>query len=151
MSQKAREARRRVLEERGAYLTEANITSIKDKLTERLTPERRQRFRKETAHTITVAREVHLRNADDFARKHERVIHKLQEQGMNLTEIARRLTVDGYTSSRGGPWTDQTVRQVLKRLKPKPGGLTSEVLGSFPIVQKTIKTGQPSRMIGWKT
>jgi hypothetical protein len=151
MSRKAHEARQRAIDERGAYLTEVNIESIRTKLGERLTPARRERFRKETARAITLARATQQDNADAFAKKHERVIRKLQEQGMGLTEVARQLTADGHTSPRGGPWTPQTVRQVLKRLKPKTGRLSSEVLGNFPIVQKTIQTGKPSRMIGWKS
>lgn len=159
IKQKVQAARRRVAEERGAYFSDEVITSIKAKLAERMTPERRERFRQETKRAILMAHEVQQKQADDFAMKHEKIITLMQRQGIGLVVIAAKLTEAGYKSPRGGAWTDQTVRQVLKRIKnfaaakkigDKPRDLSSEVLISVPRAPTVVRTGNRPKIIRWE-
>lgn len=53
--------------------------------------------------------------ADRFARRFLPMVLAMQHHGMSLRAIALEMNDRGYTARCGGPWTDQTVRQVLKR------------------------------------
>ncbi len=50
-----RDARKRIIEERGSYLTPEGLENMKSKLHARLTPERRKRFAKETKEALKKA------------------------------------------------------------------------------------------------
>jgi hypothetical protein len=136
-------ARQKAIEERGAYFTKEVVDSIKAKLAERMTPERRERFSQETRVARAKANETRQRNADAFAKEHASVISKLQRDGLGLTEIATKMNEAGHTSRRGGPWTDQTVRQILKRLKKITiKDIRSEVVSDIEV--------KGPRFIGWR-
>lgn len=53
--------------------------------------------------------------ADRFARRFLPMVLAMQRHGLGLRAIAVEMNDRGYTARCGGPWTDQTVRQVLKR------------------------------------
>jgi hypothetical protein len=53
---------------------------------------------------------------------------------MGLRAMAAELNANGHTARHGGPWTDQTVRQLLKRRRHL---LDGEVFAARP------------RFIGW--
>ena len=151
--QKMTEAHRNAVVERGAYFTEAAMESIVEKLAERLTPERRRQFSNETKRSRQLAFEARRKKADAFARKHDKIIRQMVQLGMGATKIAVALTEAGHVSPRGGVWTAQTVRQVLKRIKNltfKPRGLSAEVLVNVPNVQKIVRTGHRPKIIRWE-
>jgi len=50
-----------------------------------------------------------------FVRRFLPLVIEMQKKGMGLRAIARALNAQGYTSRQGKTWTDQTVRQLLKR------------------------------------
>jgi hypothetical protein len=134
-------------------MTPEGKASIRAKLQARLTPQRRQQFAKETGWARSLANEVRKKSADEFAGKYVLIIKQMQKQGMGLTRIARILNQHGHSSPRGLRWTDQTVRQVLKRsnkIPPlNPRGISSEVFGR---TQTGKSTAVQSRMkiIGWR-
>lgn len=57
--------------------------------------------------------------ADEFANRAYQIIKGLQQQGLSLQAIARRLSADGQLTPRGPTktWTATTVRNVLKRVE----------------------------------
>jgi hypothetical protein len=67
--------------------------------------------------------------ADLFARRFLPMLLKMQQHGMGLREIAAEMNARGYTSRRDGPWTDQTIRQMLKR---RPHLIIAEVFNEPP-------------------
>jgi len=71
-----------------------------------------------TAHRACIAA------ADQFARRFLPLLLDMQKQGMGWRAMASEMNARGYTSRQGLPWTDQTVRQMLKRLHP---GIAAEV------------------------
>ena len=127
MKEKVAEARERIIQERGEYLTTEGKASKKAKMEEWLTPERRKEFAESTKEALVLAKKTQKNKADNFAKKHLPIIQKLKTQGLNLIEIANKLNEDGLTSRRGTSWTDQTVRQILKRLN-KPSRETIHIL-----------------------
>jgi recombinase len=137
----------------GAYVSDEGLASIREKLAERMTPERRRRFSDETKRSRQLAYESRRKKADAFARRHDRLIREMLRLGIGATKIAVALTEAGHVSPRGGAWTAQTVRQVLKRMKnwvmPKRD-LSSEVLVNVPIVQNVVRTGSRQKIIRWE-
>jgi|ERR1035437_519223 hypothetical protein len=122
-------------------MTEQGKESIRSKLEERLTPERREQFAKETIEARKKAEMVRKEAADDFAKKYGPMILDKQKMGYGLVEIAKQLNNEGHKSRRGAEWTDQTVRQILKRMpKQKP-----IVLVKPPIIVPQIR----KKWIGW--
>jgi hypothetical protein len=53
--------------------------------------------------------------ADLFARRFVPMLVMMQQRGMGLREMAAEMNARGYSSRQDGPWTDQTIRQMLKR------------------------------------
>jgi hypothetical protein len=153
IQQKVSEAHKRATEERGDYLTQSGKESIKTKLAERLTSDRRKKFAEDTEQARSLAEKARKNAADKFAQKYIPIIKQLQNRGMGLTEIAKHLNTEGHKSRRGGAWTDQTVRQVLKRTVAQPAvksrDLSSELLGKPKVIQQDIKIGTPKRILGW--
>jgi hypothetical protein len=72
--------------------------------------------------------------ADLFARRFLPMLLAMQRHGKGLRAMATEMNLHGYLSRYGGPWTDQTVRQMLKRRQTV---ITTEVFD------------QPRRFIGW--
>ena len=107
----------RIKEERGSYHTAEGLASMKAKREKMLTPERRQRFAEETKEALKIAKQAQQQIANDFAEKYIPIIEALQKQKLTIIEIASKLNDDGHLSPRGTIWTDQTVRQILKRMK----------------------------------
>lgn len=133
----------------GSYVTEDGLESLREKLAERLTPERRQQFSNETQRSRQLAFEARRKKANAFARKHEKLLYEMQQLGMGATKMARALTAAGHVSPRGGVWTAQTVRQVLKRIRSstlKPRGLSAEVLVNVAIVRASTR----QKIIRWE-
>lgn len=108
------EARERISKERGNYLTPEGKETHKEKCSN-ISQERRDRYARETVAALKVAKKRQKDLADAFAKKYLRLIERMQKEGFNLSQIAAKLTAEGHTSRRGGIWTDQTVRQILKR------------------------------------
>ena len=99
-------------------------------------PERREQFAKETIEARKKAEEIRKDEADKFAKKYISIIVAKQKQGFGLVEIAKQLNDEGHKSRRGGEWTDQTVRQILKR---------------FPSIDDPPVTPvQRKKIIGWE-
>lgn len=117
------------------------MQSIKDKLLDRMTADRRKQLSSNTQKSRQKANQARQHVADDFALRFRAIIIEMQQDDNNLKEIARKLNAAGHTARRGGPWTDQTVRQILKRIKPQRG-LKSEVIDTL--------TSGTRRMIGWR-
>ena len=55
--------------------------------------------------------------ADQAAKERLPEIERLQAEGLSLNGIARRLTADGITTTRGGMWTATAVRRALNRAR----------------------------------
>jgi hypothetical protein len=137
--QRVIEARKRIIEERGSYITLQGLDSIKAKLRERLTFERRKKFGEDTKESLAKAYRCKRAKADIFARKMFKIIKNLQDDGITEKRaLARILNEQGFTSPNGGVWTDQTVRQVLKRI--------SKMVRHRDISSQVLK---PYRIIGW--
>jgi hypothetical protein len=118
------------------HFTPEGLASIKVKLTQRLTPERRRQFAEDTRTARRLAEQARKRAADVFAKLYAPMIETMQDDGMTVSQIVARLNATGHLSRRGGPWTDQTVRQVLKRMAKRFKDLRAEVMS-------------PRRLIGW--
>lgn len=123
-------------------MTDEGKESIRQKLEQRLTPERREQFAMETIEARKKAEAIRKAEADKFAQKYYAIIREKQKMGYGLVEIANQLNKEGHKSRRGGEWTDQTVRQILKRIpeEPKP------VIKKPPVV---VISTQTKRSIGW--
>lgn len=67
--------------------------------------------------------------ADLFASRFLPMLLAMQQRGMGLREIAVEMNTRGYTTRRNGPWTDQAIRQMLKR---RPNLITAEVFNEPP-------------------
>jgi hypothetical protein len=100
------------------------------------TAERRRLHGERLRLALDEARDACIAAADRFARRYLPILLAMQRQGMGLRAIASELNANGHTTRHGGPWTDQTVRQLLKRRRHL---LDREVLIAQP---------QP-RFIGW--
>jgi hypothetical protein len=74
--------------------------------------------------------------ADLFARRFLPMVLNLQRHGLGLRATAAEMNHRGYVARHGGIWTDQTVRQLLKRRHHIIG---TEVFDEQPRV----------RFIGW--
>lgn len=114
-------ARKRILEERGSYLTQEGLTSRKAKLQVTLTPERRKQIGEKSKEALAKGRGVVTKNANEFAQKYLSIIRQLQNDGFNLLQIAAKLNADGHVTSRGLQWTDQTVHCLLKYINEPTG------------------------------
>lgn len=62
-----------------------------------------------------------IEKANQFANQYLDTIIQMRNKGMGLREIAAEMNAYGYVTRRGSPWTDQTVRQMLKRMKQSVG------------------------------
>lgn len=135
-------AHQKAVVERGQYISDKGIESIRSKLINRMTEDRRRQLADETKEARSKANQVRKRLADTFALKFRSIIMQMQQDGMGLSEIAKNLNASGHVARRGGAWTDQTVRQVLKRTqKPTSRGVSSEVI-------ENLHTDR--RVIGWR-
>ena len=108
----AHERRRR---EYGSYLTDEGRASARAKRAAHYTPERRRWHGERQRHALALAQHGCIKAADRFARRFLPLLLDMQKKGMGLREIAREMNARGYATRRGGCWTDQAVRQVLKR------------------------------------
>ena len=72
-----------------------------------------------------MAHEACVAEADRFARRFLALFLDLQKKGLGLRAIAAEMNDRGYVTRRGKRWTDQAVRQVLKR---KRSIIAAEVL-----------------------
>ena len=115
MKESVAKARERIIQERGSYHTPKGLEAMRKKRKAALTPERRQQLSEDTKEARIVAEQARKQKADVFAQKYVQIIEKMLKQGMTKLDIATRLNEDGHRSRRGDPWTDQTIRQVLKR------------------------------------
>lgn len=118
------------------HLTPEGLASIKVKLAQRLTPERRRQFAEDTRTARQLAEQARKKAADAFARVYAPMIESMQDEGMTTGQIVACLNATGHVSRRGGPWTDQTVRHVLKRMVKPFKELRAEIMA-------------PRRLIGW--
>lgn len=130
-----------------------SIESAKIKRNAHFTPERRRQYSEETQHSRALAEQARKDAADEYAKQYLPLIVEMQRKGMDLRAIAREMNALGHKSRRGGPWTDQTVRQMLKR-RPVPAPvvrkLDDEVFGHVQ-TKPDVKPAQPgSRFVGWK-
>jgi group I intron endonuclease len=116
MRKSVAQARERIISERGSYLTPEGLASRRAKREASLTPERRERYREETKAAVIKAHAVLTEKADVHAEQYKPIIRELQEQGLNLLQIAAKLNENGHTTRRGMPWTDQAIRLLLRRL-----------------------------------
>ncbi len=74
--------------------------------------------------------------ADLFARRFLPMVLAMQRRGLGLRATATEMNNRGYTARHGGIWTDQTVRQLLKRRRN--------------VIITEVFDGQPRmRFIGW--
>lgn len=119
MRQKAAEAHERIMAERGSYHTPEGIASRRAKMDDWLTPERRERFREETKEALKLAKRNQKAYADAFAQQHLPMIQSMLTDGFNFLQIAEKMNADGHRTRQDAVWTDQTVRQILKRVGRK--------------------------------
>ena len=78
--------------------------------------EEHRRLHGQTLHaTLLLAHHACRMAADEFARHHLPMVISMQCQGIGLRAMAQTLNANGFTARQGGPWTEQTVRQLLKR------------------------------------
>lgn len=62
------------------------------------------------------SRKIRQAKADEYAARMKPIIEELQNQGLNLNQIARRMMENGELTPRGGAiWTPTTVKNVLAR------------------------------------
>lgn len=129
-------------------MTDQGKDSIKTKWAERLTPERREQFATETIEARKKAETIRKEEADKFANKYISIIKEKQKMGFNLVEIAKQLNEEGHKSRRGSEWTDQTVRQILKRV-PEP--IVIKPLTQNKTIESEIFRDVPlkRRVLGW--
>lgn len=150
--QRAFEVHERKIEERGYYVSPEGIETAKVKRNAHFTPERRQQYEEETRTAREMAEQVRKEKADEYAKQFLPLIVEMQRKGLGMIEIAKEMNALGHKSRRGGPWTDQTVRMMLKR-RPEPAPvvrkLDDEVFGHAQA--KPVKPAQPgTRFVGWK-
>lgn len=100
------------------------------------TTEHRRRHGERLRFTLDHAHRACIAAADRFARRYLPILLTMQHQGMGLRAMASELNTNGHTARYGGPWTDQAVRQLLKRRRHL---LDGEVYAAQP----------QSRFIGW--
>ena len=79
------------------------------------THERRRLHGERLRFTLDRAHHACVVAADRFARRYLPLLLAMQRQGKGLRAIAADLNANGHTTRCGGPWTDQAVRQLLKR------------------------------------
>jgi hypothetical protein len=115
IAERISQAHERLRRERGGYLTAEGKASLKAKCAAHYTPERRRWHGERQRHALDLAHHGSTKAADRFARRFLPILLDMQKKGMGLREIAREMNARGYTTRRGCCWTDQAVRQVLKR------------------------------------
>lgn len=79
------------------------------------THERRRLHGERLRFTLARAHRACVTAADRFARRYLPLLLAMQRRGMGLRAIAMELNANGHLTRCGGPWTDQAVRQLLKR------------------------------------
>jgi hypothetical protein len=79
------------------------------------TPEHRRLHGERLRFTLDRAHRACVAAADRFARRYLPLLLAMRRRGMGLRAIAVELNANGHTTRCGGPWTDQAVRQLLKR------------------------------------
>lgn len=89
------------------------------------TTEWRRRHAERQKATLECAHRNCVTAADRFARRFVALFLDMQMNGLGLREIAAEMNERGYATRQGKRWTDQAVRQVLKRRK---NIINSEVL-----------------------
>jgi hypothetical protein len=65
---------------------------------------------------LAMARRACIMAADHFAHRFLPLLLDLRKQGMGWRAIANEVNAQGFYSRQGIRWTDQTVRQMFKRL-----------------------------------
>ena len=80
------------------------------------TPDWRQHHAERQKPALATARRACIMAADHFARRFLPLLLDLRKQGLGWRAIATELNAQGYCSRHGIRWTDQTVRQMFKRL-----------------------------------
>lgn len=153
MSDVHKELRATRVEERGYYVSPEGIETAKVKRNAHFTPERRQQYSVETQLSRDIAEQVRKEKADEYAKQFLPLIVEMQHRGIGMIEIAKEMNALGHKSRLGGPWTDQTVRQMLKR-RPEPTPvvrkLDDEVFGHVQ-TKPEVKPAHPeNRFVGWK-
>lgn len=136
--------------DRGGYMTLEGKARAKAKRAAHFTDERREQYSIATRQSRKMATLVHKRAADRFARRFLPKIIALQRSGLGLRGIAEAMNEQGFTSRCGRAWTDQTVRQVLKRRPvPQVRKLADEVFGHEQPRCQPPPMHQEPRIIGW--
>jgi hypothetical protein len=110
-------AHQRLRQERGGYLTVEGKAQWRTKLLAYYTPQRRRWHADCQKRALALAHRGSVRAADRFARRFLPLLLDMQKKGMGLRAIAAEMNERGYTTRRGRCWTDQAVRQILKRRK----------------------------------
>jgi len=99
------------------------------------TKERRCQHASTMQPTLVLAHRACRHAADQFAGHYLPMLLSMQQHGVGVRAMARAMNANGFSSRQGGPWTEQTVRQVLKR---RQSLLTSELFDE-----------QPEHIVGW--
>jgi len=154
LRQRIAENREKAKEEGRDYVSPEGIEIAKIKRNAHFTPERRAQYAEDTKDARVVAEQARKQAADKVARQFLPMILDMQQQGLGLTEIANRMNAQGFKTRRGSIWTDQTVRQILKR-QPDPvplvRGITTEVYGIVHPPTDHQPIHREVRFIGWKS
>ncbi|WP_457798839.1 recombinase family protein [Methylocystis sp. S23] len=61
-----------------------------------------------------------VKEADERAKRLEKLLNEMQSQGLPLNAIAKELNHRGIASARGGAWTATSIRNILSRLSKAP-------------------------------
>jgi hypothetical protein len=85
-------------------------------LDETYTSDWRQQHAERQTSALATAHRACITAADHFARRYLPLLLDLRKQGMGWRMIAIEMNAQGYYSRQGIQWTDQTVRQMFKRL-----------------------------------
>lgn len=110
-------AHKRLRQERGSYLTTEGKACWRAKQYAHYTPQRRRWHGECQKRALDLARHGVVGAADRFARRFLPLLLDMQKKGMGLRAMAAEMNERGYTTRRGRCWTDQAVRQILKRRK----------------------------------
>ncbi len=130
---------------RDEYLTVEGKTNRKTKIQANMTLDRKNKFAKSTEKARKLAKKSQQDKADAFALKYYPIIQEMLEE-LTLTQIAQRLNREGYISRYGRYWTEQTVRQVLKRIHR----LKQTEIRVRDLSSEVLRTDARSSVLKWR-
>lgn len=109
------QAHDRLRQQRGSYRTPTGQARATAATAAFFSPEQRRRHAERQKPALDRAHKACRTAADRFARRFLPSILDMQRQGIGLRAIAQALNARGHVTRLGRPWTDQAVRQILKR------------------------------------